>query len=225
MNIFGTIIRTMQREWLLSFRQRSDWLNPLIFFVLVVSLFPLGTTPDLRILHKIGPGIIWVAALLAILLSLPKLFQDDYHDGSLELLVLSPVPLAITAFSKVLAHWAMFCLPIVALAPLLGLMFHFSFDAMFVMMISLLLGTPILYFLGAIGAALTVGLRNQGLLLALLLLPLYVPPLIFGSAAVIATEAGRVVTGQLAILASMLALTLTLAPTVIAFALRIGIAY
>jgi len=214
-----------KRECLIVCRQRTDWLNPLFFFVVVVSLFPLATTPELRLLTKIGPGIIWVAALLAILLSLPKLFQDDYRDGSLEQLMISPMPLALMAFTKVFAYWVMFCLPIILLTPLLGMMFHLSMSTIGVLMLSLLLGTPTLSLLGAIGAAITVGLRQQGLLLALLLLPLYIPTLIFATTAVTAAAAGMPIAGQFAALAALLVFSITISPVVIAFSLRIGIAY
>ena len=219
------IWRIIHREWLLCIRNRTEALNPLLFFIIVASLFPLATTPDLKYLRMIGPGVIWVAALLATLMSLPKLFKEDYRDGTLEQYMLSPHPLGLIVFAKVLAHWVLYCVPLIIVAPLLAMMFHISVNAMGILELGLLLGTPMFSFLGAIIAALTVGLRNGGLLMALILLPLYVPSLIFGTMAVIAVDTGMQATAELSLLAALLSFTVTLAPVAAAYALRIGIAY
>lgn len=223
--MFTTVWKMLQRECLLCFRNRVELLNPLLFFIVVATLFPLATTPNTHYLQLIGPGVIWVAALLATLLSLPKLFRDDYQDGSLEQLILSPQPLSLLVFVKVMAHWLLFSVPLIVIAPLLAMMFHIQPAGIGVLMITLLLGTPVLSLMGAIIAALTVGLRNGGLMLALILLPLYVPVLIFATAAVIAADSHLAITGQLAILGALLAMTVTLAPAAIAFSLRLGVAY
>jgi heme exporter protein B len=212
----------LQRDLKLGFRKRSELLNPIFFFILVVSLFPLGVGPSPKILAEIAPGVIWVAALLATLLSMEKLFRSDFDDGSLEQLLLSPHPLTLLVLSKVLAHWLMTGLPLLLVSPLLGVLLFLHPDAIAVLPLTLLLGTPTLSLVGAIGVGLTVGLRRGGVLLTLLVLPLYVPVLIFGTAAVSAAGAGLVITGQLYILAAILALSLSLAPLAIAAGLRIS---
>ncbi len=225
MNYWSIVKLIVVRECIRSFRSRLDYFNPLLFFIIVVTLFPLATTPDIKILRLIGPGVIWVAALLAIMLSLSQLFQDDFLDGSLEQFVLSPYPLPLLIGAKVLAHWLILGLPLIVIAPLLAMMFHLSLYALWILMLSLLLGTPILLLIGAIAAALTVGLRNSGLLLALLMLPLYIPTLIFASSAVLAANHGLAIAAQMAMLAALLVLSITLAPLAAAFALRVGVGY
>ena len=220
--IFSLIIR---RECLLSFRKSSECFKPLLFFVVVATLFPLATSPDPELLTLMGPAVIWVAALLAVLLSLNRLFQEDHMDGTLEQLILSPFPLSLLIFAKVIAYWFMMGLPVIIIAPVIAMMFHLSAYAIVVLIASLLIGTPILYLIGAIGSAVTVGLRNSGLLLTLLLLPLYVPTLIFGSAAVSAAVLHQSVAPHLALLGAILALSITLAPVATAFSLRVGIEY
>jgi heme exporter protein B len=217
--------RMLRQEFLLSIRNPADWFNPLFFFVAVASLFPLAISPNNSTLQIIGPGIIWVAALLANLLSLNKLFSEDYRDGSLEQLVLSPCPMSSLLFVKIFAHWLLFCLPLIVISPLLALMYHLSAYAITILVISLLLGTPTLTYVGAILAALTVSLKNSGLLLALLLIPLYIPALIFGSAAVDSAEIHFPIAGQIAMLGALLAFSLFFSPWVTGLALRISLAF
>lgn len=207
----------------LSLRRRSDLVNPLIFFVMVITLFPLGVSPEPSFLAQLAPGVLWVAALLATLLSIDSVFRSDFDDGSLEQLLLSPQPLYMVCLAKVLAHWTLSGLILTLIAPLIGVMLFLPGDGMFGLMLSLLLGTPTLSLIGAIGAALVVGLRKGGVLLALLVLPLYIPVLIFGSAAVQAAIDGLPLGGYLALLGALLALGIALAPLAIGAALRISV--
>ena len=215
-------VGVLQRDLKISFRKQSELLNPIFFFILVVSLFPLGVGPSPKILAEIAPGVIWVAALLATLLSMERLFRSDFEDGTLEQLLLSAHSLPMLVLAKVLTHWLMTGLPLLLVSPLLGVLLHLPTDAISVLPLSLLLGTPALSLLGAIGVALTVGLRRGGVLLTLLVLPLYVPVLIFGTSAVSAAGIGLSVSGQLALLGAILVLALTLAPFAIAAGLRIS---
>src|SRR6185295_6436284 len=178
------------RDLKVALRTRAELGIQLLFYVIVVSLFPLATTPERSLLATMGPGVLWVAALLASLLSLPRLFAGDYADGTLEQIALSPYPLAALVSGKIIAHWLTTGLPVVLLAPLVGLQYAMDGEALAVLASALLIGTPILSLLGAIGAALTLGLRASGSLLALLVLPLYVPVLIFGAGAVDSVRAG-----------------------------------
>lgn len=221
--VAGLFMATCRREFLLSFRRKSDLVNPLIFFLMVATLFPLGVSPEPGFLAQIAPGVVWVAALLATLLSMDALFRSDYEDGSLEQLLLSPQPLFIVVLAKVVAHWMMTGLALTIMAPLLGLMLFLPSEGMPGLMLSLLLGTPTLSLVGAIGAALTVGLKKGGVLISLLVLPLYIPVLIFGSSAVQAAVTGLPLGGYLALLGALLALALGLAPLAISAALRISI--
>lgn len=211
------------REWRLAWRRPGDLLNPLVFFALVVSLFPLAVGPEPSMLRSMAPGVIWVAALLATLLSLDGLFRSDYEDGSLEQWVLSPHPLALMVLVKVLHHWLMSGLAMVILAPLFGVMLALPLSSLPVLAMTLLLGTPILSLLGAVGAALTVGLKSGGLLLALLILPLYIPVLILGTGAMDAALQGMPVIGFALWLGCLAVLALSLAPIAIAAGLRIGV--
>ncbi|SES20405.1 MULTISPECIES: heme exporter protein CcmB [Halopseudomonas] len=211
------------REWRLAWRRPGDLLNPLVFFALVVSLFPLAVGPEPTMLRSMAPGVIWVAALLATLLSLDGLFRSDYDDGSLEQWVLSPHPLALMVLVKVLHHWLLSGLAMVLLAPLFGLMLALPLSSLPVLVLTLLLGTPVLSLLGAVGAALTVGLKSGGVLLALLILPLYIPVLILGTGAMDAALQGMPVTGYALWLGCLAMLALSLAPIAIAAGLRIGV--
>lgn len=213
----------LKRDLLLTFRRRSDLVNPLFFLLMVVSLFPLAVSPDKEVLHNMAPGIVWVAALLSTLLAVERLFQRDYEDGSLEQLLLSPSPLYLVVLGKICAHWIVTGLPLALIAPVLGGMLFLSADAMMAMWASLILGTPTLGIISAIGASLTVGLRGGGLLVALIALPLYIPVLIFGAGAVTAANEGLSYSGQLGLLGALLALALTLAPLAIAASLRIAV--
>lgn len=219
----GLFWAVMKRDLMLAFRRRSDLLNPLIFFLMVASLFPLGISPEPTFLEQIAPGVVWVGALLATLLSMDSLFRSDFDDGTLEQTLLSPQPLFLVVLAKVLAHWAMTGLPLTLMAPLLGVMLFLPAEGMTGLMLSLLLGTPTLSLVGAIGAALTVGLRKGGVLISLLVLPLYIPVLIFGAGAVQAAVTGLPLGGYLSLLGAMLALGIALAPLAIAAALRISV--
>lgn len=210
------------RDLMLAWRRRSDVFTTVIFFVIVASLFPLGIGPEPQLLRAIGPGVVWVAALLASMLALSRLFAGDYVDGTLEQMLLSATPLSVIVIAKVLAHWLVASLPLVLIAPLLGLQFGLPADALLVLAFALALGTPSLSLIGAIGAALTLGLRGGGVLLALLVLPLYAPVLILGSLAVEATGAGLSAQPYLLLLAAMSLAAFSLAPWAIAAALRIS---
>ncbi len=217
---FGGILK---RDLLLTFRRRSDLANPLFFLLMVVSLFPLAVSPDQALLHGLAPGIVWVAALLSTLLAVDRLFQRDYEDGSLEQLLISPSPIYLTVLGKVCAHWLVTGLPLALMAPILGAMLFLSPEGMLAMLLSLLLGTPVLSMISAIGAGLTLGLRGGGLLVALIALPLYIPVLIFGAGAVAAANEGLAYSGHLGLLGALLALALTLSPLAIAASLRISV--
>ncbi|HAQ86238.1 MAG: heme exporter protein CcmB [Pseudomonas sp.] len=219
-NVFTLLLA---RESRLLFRRPAELANPLVFFAIVIALFPLAVGPETQLLQTISPGLIWVAALLAVLLSLDGLFRSDFEDGSLEQWVVSPHPLALLVLAKVLAHWMFSGLALVLLAPLLGLMLGMPVSALPVLLMSLLLGTPVLSLLGAVGAALTVGLKRGGLLLALLILPLYIPVLILGSGALQAALQGLPALGYLLWLSSLTALAVTLTPFAIAAGLRISV--
>lgn len=213
----------LKRELRLAYRRRAEWINPLAFFVIVVSLFPLGLTTGPNTLAQIAPGVVWVSALLATLLSLEHLFRADYEDGALEQFALGTSPVYAVALAKVAAHWIITGMTLCLLSPLLGSALYLDAATLWVLFLTLLLGTPTLSLVGAIGAALTVGLRRGGILLALLILPLYVPVLIFGAGAVDLTANGLDATGHLYLLAALLVLALTLAPFAIAGALRVAL--
>lgn len=218
----NAVLLTLRRDLLLAARRRSEVLTALFFFVVVVSLFPLGIGPEPAQLRRIAPGVLWVAALLATLLGLPRLFAADHADGTLEQMALSPQPFALLMAGKVAAHWLLCGLPLVLLAPVLGLQFGLDADALGVLMVSLLIGTPLLSLIGAIGAALTLGVRGGGVLLSLLVLPLFIPALVFGAGAVEAHSAGLGVRGHFSILGAMLAIALFFAPWATTSALRIA---
>ena len=213
----------LQRDLLLAARRRTEVLTALFFFVVVTSLFPLAIGPEPALLARIGPGVLWVAALLATLLGLPRLFAADHADGTLEQMALSPQALAPQVGGKIAAHWLLCGLPLVLLAPLLGVQFGLAPDALGILVVSLLIGTPILSLVGAIGAALTLGLRGGGVLLSLLVLPLFIPALVFGAGAVEAQSAGLGARGHLLLLGAMLSLALFLAPWATTAALRIAL--
>ena len=217
-------VATLQRDLLLVTRRKSEVLTPLFFFSLVASLFPLGLGSDSELLHKIAPGVIWVSALLATMLGLPRLFSADAADGSLEQLVLSPEPLVILVSAKIVAHWLTAGLPLIALAPLLGVQFAMTSEAIALMVVTLALGTPVLSLIGAIGAALTVGVRGAGVLLSLLILPLFIPVLIFSTGAIYAFEGGMGAQGHLSLLAALLIVSVLGAPWVTAAAIKIATA-
>lgn len=214
---------TFCRELTIILRRKSDIVNPVLFMMMVCSLFPLGVSPSKEVLLLLAPGILWVVALLACLLSTESMFRSDYDDGSLELLLLSPQPLYFLSLAKATAHWLLTGIPLALVSPLMGLLLYLPVEAFPSLCISLLLGTGSLTFIGAVGAALTVGLRRGGVLLSLIILPLYVPVLIFGASAVKQAAASAPVVGQLSILAAFLLLAIALAPLAIAGALRISV--
>lgn len=213
---------TLRRDLTLALRNGGDLVNPLIFFLIAISLIPLAVGPEAELLSKVAPGIIWVMALLATLLSLDGLFQSDFEDGSLEQMLISTQPLYLMVLAKVLIHWLVTGVPLALIAPLLGVMLSLPVEGFATMWISLLLGTAVMSLIGAIGAALTVTLRRSGLLLSLMVMPLYIPVLIFGSSAVQAGVDGAPVNTQLAVLGALLALAIVLAPLAAAGALRIS---
>ncbi|MEK6708815.1 MAG: heme exporter protein CcmB [Pseudomonadota bacterium] len=212
----------IQRDLLLAIRRRADVLTTLFFFIIVVSLFPLGVGPEINILRTMAPGVVWVAALLASMLSLGRMFSSDYLDGTLEQMLLSPQSLAMLVLGKALAHWLVTGVPLVLMSPVLGIQYDLSADALLVLTASLLLGTPVLSLIGAIGAALTLGLRGGGVLVSLLVLPLYIPVLIFGAGAVEASAAGLGAGAHLSLLGAFLLASLVLAPWATAVSLRIS---
>jgi heme exporter protein B len=219
----SAFLAIVQRDLLLAMRRKSEVLTALFFFIIVVSLFPLGIGPEPVLLKKIAPGILWVAALLSTMLSLNRLFATDHADGTLEQLVLSPTPLGFLVTGKIAAHWMTSGLPLVLLAPVLGLQFDLDTSALGILVVALLLGTPLLSLIGAIGAALTLGVRGGGVLLSLLVLPLYIPALIFGAGAVEAHISGLGAAGHLSLLAALLALAVFFAPWATTAALRISL--
>jgi heme exporter protein B len=210
------------RDLLIASRRRADVLTTFFFFVIVVSLFPLGVGPESHTLRAIAPGVVWVAALLATMLSLSRMFAADYADGTLEQLVLVPQPLVALVLAKAAAHWVASGLPLVLIAPVLGLQFDVPRDALGTLIVSLAIGTPALSLIGAIGAGLTLGVRGGGALTSLLVLPLYVPVLIFGSGAVVATATGMDAGGHLSLLGAMLMVCLAVSPWATAMALKIA---
>lgn len=213
----------LRRDLTVALRRVQDALTPLIFFAIVVALFPLGVGPEPQLLAALAPGVLWVAALLAATLSLPRLFANDYADGTLEQLLLAPHPLSVLVLAKVAAHWLLSGLPLVLLAPLFALQLQLPAAANPALLASLLLGTPVLSLLGAVGAALTLGLRGGGVLVSLLVLPLYTPVLIFGAGSVAAAAAGLDTEAYTSILGAFLVLALAFAPWAAAAALRVSL--
>ena len=213
----------LKRDLTLAMRHRAEMINPLLFFVLVTSLFPLGIGADPKLLQAVGPGVIWVAALLAALLSLEGIFRSDFEDGTLEQFLLSSHPVSVLVLAKVLAHWLITGLPLLVISPLLGVLLGLPGDAIMILLVTLALGTPVLSLIGAVGVALTVGLRKGGMILSLLVLPLYVPLLIFAASAVDTAAAGLPVTAHLSLISALLVLSLSLSPLATAAALRISL--
>ena len=217
------LLTIIQRELTIAFRRPAEILNPLWFFLIIITMFPLLMGPNPDLLAKIASGTAWVAAVLSALLSFERLFRDDYLDGSLEQLMLLPIGLPQMALAKVIAHWLLTGLPIILLSPITAVLLSLETEVWWALVLTLLLGTPILSCLGAIGVALTVGLRKGGTLLSLLILPLFLPVLIFAAAVLEASTLNVGYTGQLAILGAMLALALTFSPFAIAGALRVSL--
>jgi heme exporter protein B len=217
------VVAVLRRDVMASLRRGSEWSNPLVFFVMVCALFPLGIGPQPDRLAELAPGILWVVALLASLLATDSLFRGDFDDATLEQMLLSHQPLYPQVLAKTLAHWLMTGLPLSILSPVLGVLLQLPTTGMLALMASLLLGTTVLSFIGAIGAALTVGLRKGGLLLSLIVLPLYIPVLIFGSSAVKSAVEGGECFPQLAMLGVFYLVALALSPLAICGALRISV--
>jgi len=222
MNIF---FQQIKRNLVVYWRKRSECWQPLLFFVLVCVIFPLSMSVDLNLLRQIGVAVVWVSLLLSTLLTLPLLFKPDFDDGSLEQCLLSAYPLSFIVLAKVIAAWIAFALPLILATPLVGFMFGLPMDEILMLILSLMLASPILYLVGAMIAALTVGLTKNGLLLALLLLPLYVPVLIFAANAVLAEQAQQSFAAPFSLLGAMLLFSLVISPYVSIFELRLGIAY
>jgi len=213
----------IRRDLVLAVRHRAEIANPLLFFVLVTSLFPLGIGANPNLLQAVAPGIIWVAALLASLLSLDNIFRSDFDDGSLEQYLLSSHPVSVLVLAKIIAHWLITGLPLLLVSPLLGILLRLPAEGISVLFITLLLGTPVLSLIGAVGVALTVGLRRGGMILSLLVLPLYIPLLIFAASAVDAAAAGLPITAHLSLITGLLVLALSLSPFATAAALRVSL--
>ena len=220
MNIF---IKTLKRDLKMALRNPSSFLNPLLFFVISISLFPIAISPESQTLSNIAPGIIWVTVMLSALLSLNTLFHFDYENGILEQMVISHHSLALILLAKTTAHWILTGLPIILLSPLVGTVLFLDYESILILMLSLLISTPCLSLIGAIGASLIVGIKNSGMLLSLLVLPLYVPILIFGTSAVSQTQFNLPINGQIYFLSFMLVLSLITAPFISAYSLRISI--
>lgn len=223
MNIGQVLLAVLKRELSLGMRQKGEVLTPLVFFVVVASLFPLGVGPESALLTRMAPGVLWVSALLAAMLSLQRMFATDYADGSLEQMLLSPTPLGLLVLAKAIAHFLLSGLPLVLMAPVLGLQFGLDARALGLLMLTLLLGTPTLSLVGSIGAALTLGVRGAGVLLSLLILPLYIPVLIFGAGAVEADASGLGFGGHLSLLAALLVLSVFFTPFATSAALKISL--
>jgi heme exporter protein B len=219
----GAVVATLRRDLLIAYKRKNDLFNPFMFFVLVATLFPIGISPEPEALGEISAGVLWISALLASLLAMDNLFRADFEDGSLELLMLSPHPLYFLVLAKNIAHWLVSGLPIVLVSPLIAYMLNFPEVAYSTLVLTLLLGTPVLSLLGSIGVALTVGLGSRGLILAVITLPMSVPVLIAGTLTVSQTLEGASLSGYLAIMGAMLVAALTLAPLASAAALRISV--
>lgn len=220
MNIF---IKTLKRDLKMALRNPSSFLNPLLFFVISISLFPIAISPESQTLSNIAPGIIWVTVMLSALLSLNTLFHFDYENGILEQMVISHHSLALILLAKTTAHWILTGLPIILLSPLVGTVLFLDYESILILMLTLLIATPCLSLIGAIGASLIVGIKNSGMLLSLLVLPLYVPILIFGTSAVSQTQFNLPINGQIYFLSFMLVLSLITAPFISAYSLKISI--
>ena len=222
--MFKTFWLILKRDLKLALRRRSEVFTVLFFFIIVISLFPLGVGFDEKMLQKIAPGVAWIAALLASMLALERLFASDYADGTLEQLLLTPQPLSVLVLAKMTAHWLLTGLPLVLVSPIVGLLYHLEAQTVGVMMLMLLLGTPILSMIGAIGAALTLGLRGGGVLISLLILPLYIPVLVYGSGAITEStlQSGNI-QPYILLLSAFLLLSLIFSPWATASSLKISL--
>ena len=220
--MISALITIIRRDLLVAFRRRAELMNPILFYVIVVTLFPLGVSPDKTFLSQLAPGVVWVTALLAALISMESIFRQDFDDGSVEQLFLSQHPPTVLILGKVIAHWLITGLPMLVIVPVMALLLYIPQQALPTLFLTILIGTPILSLIGAIGVALTAGLRGGGVLLGLLVLPLYIPVLIFASGAVSAAIEGLSYSGHLAMLGAGLILALVLAPLAISGSLKIS---
>ena len=215
--------KTLARDLKMALRNPSSFLNPLLFFVIAISLFPLAISPEAHTLSNIGPGVIWVTCMLSVLLSLNALFHYDYDNGVLEQMVISPFSLSLMLLAKITAHWLLTGLPIILLSPLMGMVLFLDIDSIYILMLTLLIATPSLSLIGAIGASLIVGIKNSGMLLSLLILPLYIPILIFATSAVSQAQFNLSISGQLYFLVTILLISLMTSPFVSAIALKVSL--
>ena len=220
--MLNVILSIIYHETRLTSRQAFSWLTPLLFFIMVVCFFPLALGSDKTLLAKISPGIIWIAALLSVLISMGNLFRHDAEEGFLHVMLLSPYPLTWLVLGKVISHWITHCLPLIIISPLLGFLLDLSTQQEYALIITLMLGTPVLSLLGAIGAALIVGIRSHGLLLPILIMPLYIPILIFGTGTMLAATECQPINGYVAIMGALLLISMAFAPLLTGIALRIG---
>jgi heme exporter protein B len=221
--MFKSLFVMIQQEIRTTMRQAFSWITPLLFFVMIVCLFPLALGSDENLLNQVAPSIIWVAALLAILMSIGNLFHQDAEEGHLDALLLCPYPLTFIVLCKILCHWVTHCLPLILISPMLGLLLHLRADQETALIITLLLGTPVFSLWGAIGAALIVGIRSHGLLLPILIMPLYIPILIFGTGTLMAVSTHQPVAGYYAIMGALNLISFASAPFLASAALRIGV--
>ena len=212
----------IKREFALAMKQKSEVVQPLIFLLIIITLFPIGVSPSPALLQKIGPGVIWIAALLSTLLSLDRIFRDDFHDGTLEQMVLSGIPIELLAAAKVICHWLITFVPLLIMTPLLALLLNLTIDTTLVLITTLLFGTPVMSLLGAIAVALTVDLRKSALILPLILLPIFIPLLIFATSAINSATSQLPYTPQLAIIAAIFMFTCAIAPSAIAYGLKVS---
>ena len=216
------LLTIIQRDLLIAFRRRTELMNPILFYVIIVTLFPLGVSPDKNFLGELAPGVVWVVALLAALISMESIFRQDFDDGGIEQLFLSQHPPTLLIFGKVIAHWIITGVPMLIIVPAMALLLYIPSQAIPTLFFTVLLGTPILSLIGSIGVAFTTRLRGGGVLLGLLVLPLYIPVLIFASSAVSAAADGSTPLGQLALLGAGLILALILAPLAVSVSLKIS---
>lgn len=217
------LIILIKNDMCAQFKQGHTWLTPVFFYTMVVTFFPLALGTDSNLLNKLAPGIIWVALILAVLLSIGSIFKQDHFEGNLELFMLSPYPLSILVLCKIISHWTLNCVPLVIVSPLLGYLLQLQTEQQVVLLITLLLGTPTLSLIGGIGSALIVGIRGSGLLLPILMMPLYIPVLIFGTGTVIASNQHQLLSGYFAMMGALLLLSLAFGPLLTAVSLRIGV--
>ena len=215
--------KTLVRDLKMALRNPSSFLNPLLFFVIAISLFPLAISPEAHTLSNIAPGVIWVTCMLSVLLSLNALFHYDFDNGVLEQMVISPFSLSLMLLAKITAHWLLTGLPIILLSPLMGMVLFLDIDSIYILMLTLLLATPSLSLIGAIGASLIVGIKNSGMLLSLLILPLYIPILIFATSAVSQAQFDLSISGQLYFLVTILLISLMASPFASALALKVSL--